>query len=131
MLRRQASLEETARPVGLARDRPAAGAADVAMPGLRNETGEYNCFLNVIIQCLWHCGDFRAAIMALPPDMLTGADVLLSAETPCVTEILTTLTLCAGITAVVSRRMRTLPVCGYCGPVVLQICRHHEYCFAP
>ena len=73
VLRRQASLEETARPVGLARDRPAAGAADVAMPGLRNETGEYNCFLNVIIQCLWHCSDFRAAIMALPPDMLKGA----------------------------------------------------------
>ena len=73
VLRRQASLEVTARPVGLARDRPVAGAADVAMPGLRNETGEYNCFLNVIIQCLWHCTGFRAAIMALPPGMLKGA----------------------------------------------------------
>ena len=27
--------------------------------GLSNEAGEYNCFLNVIIQCLWHCADFR------------------------------------------------------------------------
>ena len=47
VLRRQASLQETARPVGLARDRPVTSAADVAMPGLQNETGEYNCFLNV------------------------------------------------------------------------------------
>jgi hypothetical protein len=28
------------------------GPAALALPGLRNETGEYNCFLNVIIQCL-------------------------------------------------------------------------------
>lgn len=26
--------------------------------GLANATGEYNCFLNVVIQCLWHCSDF-------------------------------------------------------------------------
>ena len=30
--------------------------------GLTNEAGEYNCFLNVIIQCLWHCSDFRAQV---------------------------------------------------------------------
>jgi hypothetical protein len=30
--------------------------------GLSNEAGEYNCFLNVIIQCLWHCADFRAQV---------------------------------------------------------------------
>ena len=83
----QASLEQTARPVGIARDRPAASAADVAMPGLRNETGEYNCFLNVIIQCLWHCSDFRAAIMALPPDMLEGAGSCLLHDVPCEPEI--------------------------------------------
>jgi len=35
---------------------PAAGT------GLTNEAGEYNCFLNVIIQCLWHCSDFRAQV---------------------------------------------------------------------
>ena len=73
VLRLQASLQETARPVGLARDRPATGVADVAMPGLRNETGEYNCFLNVIIQCLWHCSDFRTAVMSLSANILQGA----------------------------------------------------------
>lgn len=31
--------------------------------GLRNATGEYNCFLNVIIQCLWRCQAFRKQIM--------------------------------------------------------------------
>lgn len=25
-------------------------------------TGEYNCFLNVIVQCLWHCTHFRQLI---------------------------------------------------------------------
>ena len=31
-------------------------------PGLSNAAGEYNCFLNVIIQCLWRCADFRAQV---------------------------------------------------------------------
>lgn len=31
----------------------------VATPGLQNNAGEYNCFLNCIIQCLWHCGEFK------------------------------------------------------------------------
>ena len=35
--------------------------------GLRNATGEYNCFLNVIIQCLWHCSCFRCAVMQWLP----------------------------------------------------------------
>ena len=30
--------------------------------GLVNRQGEYNCFLNVIIQCLFHCGTFRAVV---------------------------------------------------------------------
>lgn len=34
--------------------------------GLRNATGENNCFLNVIIQCLWRCGPFRHAVMQWP-----------------------------------------------------------------
>ncbi len=34
--------------------------------GLRNATGEFNCFLNVIIQCLWYCSCFRTAVMAWP-----------------------------------------------------------------
>ena len=36
-----------------------AGWDDLGLVGLRNETGEYNCFLNTIIQCLWRCADFR------------------------------------------------------------------------
>ncbi len=37
------------------------GAPELAAagPGLQNQIGEYNCFLNVIIQCLWHCRSFR------------------------------------------------------------------------
>jgi ubiquitin C-terminal hydrolase len=34
--------------------------------GLHNATGEFNCFLNVIVQCLWHCTCFRTAVMAWP-----------------------------------------------------------------
>uniref|UniRef100_A0A5B7A9X7 USP domain-containing protein n=1 Tax=Davidia involucrata TaxID=16924 RepID=A0A5B7A9X7_DAVIN len=33
--------------------------ADVYGTGLKNEVGEYNCFLNVIIQSLWHLRRFR------------------------------------------------------------------------
>lgn len=32
--------------------------------GLRNAGGEYNCFLNVIIQSLWHLRSFRTALLA-------------------------------------------------------------------
>ncbi|XP_027168616.1 inactive ubiquitin carboxyl-terminal hydrolase 53-like [Coffea eugenioides] len=32
---------------------------DVYGTGLKNEIGEYNCFLNVIIQSLWHLQWFR------------------------------------------------------------------------
>ena len=31
--------------------------ARLSLGGLSNEAGEYNCFLNAIIQCLWHCRD--------------------------------------------------------------------------
>lgn len=31
----------------------------VAGKGLVNETGQYNCFLNVVIQSLWHLRSFR------------------------------------------------------------------------
>ena len=37
----------------------------VATPGLQNQIGEYNCFLNVVIQCLWHCTVFKARFSAL------------------------------------------------------------------
>ncbi|KAL2482461.1 Ubiquitin carboxyl-terminal hydrolase-related protein [Forsythia ovata] len=32
---------------------------DIYGPGLKNEIGEYNCFLNAIIQSLWHLRRFR------------------------------------------------------------------------
>ncbi|XP_047325394.1 uncharacterized protein LOC124929150 isoform X2 [Impatiens glandulifera] len=35
------------------------GGTDVYGAGLKNEVGEYNCFLNVIIQSLWHLRLFR------------------------------------------------------------------------
>ena len=42
----------------------AAGLAqgEMVFMGLQNEAGEYNCFLNVIIQCLWRCTDFRQLV---------------------------------------------------------------------
>ncbi|KAF5730114.1 hypothetical protein HS088_TW20G00484 [Tripterygium wilfordii] len=36
-----------------------ANGIDVYGTGLKNEVGEYNCFLNVIIQSLWHLRRFR------------------------------------------------------------------------
>ena len=46
------------------------GAAPAAEPGLQNEAGEYNCFLNVVVQCLWHCAAFREGLLRLPGDAL-------------------------------------------------------------
>jgi hypothetical protein len=47
---------------------PAAQAVDVGTAGLANATGEYNCFLNVVIQCLWSCRDFSTRLTRdLPP----------------------------------------------------------------
>ena len=34
--------------------------------GLSNMFGQYNCFLNVIIQSLWHLPAFRQALLTLP-----------------------------------------------------------------
>jgi hypothetical protein len=36
--------------------------ASLGLTGLQNETGEYNCFLNVIVQCLWRCAEFRGQV---------------------------------------------------------------------
>ena len=30
---------------------------------LQNATGDYHCFLNVLVQCLWHLQHFRMAIL--------------------------------------------------------------------
>ena len=67
----QASLIETRLPAAdMAAARPAAAGAqvsDVATPGLQNDAGEYNCFLNCIIQCLWHCQEFRQHVQRWAP----------------------------------------------------------------
>ena len=34
--------------------------------GLSNMFGQYNCFLNVVIQSLWHLSAFRNALLSLP-----------------------------------------------------------------
>ncbi|XP_024976124.1 uncharacterized protein LOC112514052 isoform X1 [Cynara cardunculus var. scolymus] len=52
---------------------------DVYGTGLKNEVGEYNCFLNVIIQSLWHLRRFREEFLS----MSTSAH--LHVGDPCVT----------------------------------------------
>jgi hypothetical protein len=61
----QASLAEACSPaqpgalVGSPAPRaPRGDEVVLAAPGLQNQIGEYNCFLNVIIQSLWHCRSF-------------------------------------------------------------------------
>ena len=61
----------------------ARGTAAVARPGLQNEAGEYNCFLNVIIQCLWHCSAFRARLLSCPPHYEHGDALALSSLSSC------------------------------------------------
>lgn len=51
-------------------------ALPVAATGLVNRQGEYNCFLNVIIQCLWHCDEFRLMIEQHSPDLFRGHPVV-------------------------------------------------------
>lgn len=55
-----------------------AAGGELCLPGLRNEAGEYNCFLNVILQCLWHCRDFRQQVLSWPPE-LVAADAVVGA----------------------------------------------------
>ncbi len=63
----QSELKQAAYASELMRQGAEAGADGVSVVGLRNATGEYNCFLNVIIQCLWHCHDFRRQVMKWEP----------------------------------------------------------------
>jgi hypothetical protein len=37
----------------------------VSAAGLANQTGEYNCFLNVVVQCLWSCKAFTQEVRQL------------------------------------------------------------------
>ncbi len=67
-----ASMRAAPVPPRGVRAAPGGCAASVAgsvagAPGLVNDSGEYNCFLNVVVQCLWHCAEFRAAVLAWPP----------------------------------------------------------------
>ncbi|KAL8140761.1 hypothetical protein V2J09_006782 [Rumex salicifolius] len=41
-------------------------ALDSCGTGLQNRVGEYNCFLNVIIQSLWHLREFRVKFLSRP-----------------------------------------------------------------
>ncbi|KAK9808880.1 hypothetical protein WJX72_005660 [[Myrmecia] bisecta] len=59
---------------GPPRQRPL--SPEVATPGLQNAAGEYNCFLNVIIQCLWHCTDFRERLMCWGPELVQANPVV-------------------------------------------------------
>eukprot|EP00798_Chlamydomonas_sp_ICE-L_P000720 gene720-2144_t len=43
-----------------------------------NRSGEYNCFLNVIIQCLWHCEVFRKELLNLNPARFSAHPVVKS-----------------------------------------------------
>ncbi|KAK9809137.1 hypothetical protein WJX72_009962 [[Myrmecia] bisecta] len=63
-----------ARPKPQAKQQSVAGP--VAAPGLQNAAGEYNCFLNVIIQCLWHCSDFRDRLMHWEPQLVQADRVV-------------------------------------------------------
>ncbi|KAK9804439.1 hypothetical protein WJX73_000629 [Symbiochloris irregularis] len=69
----QAAIQASLRPAGPPPllDRQAADEAeaedDAPATGLQNNIGEYNCFLNVILQCLWRCHDFQAAFMEQDP----------------------------------------------------------------
>ncbi|DBA91345.1 TPA: hypothetical protein ACH3X2_003991 [Trebouxia sp. C0005] len=59
-----AQVHGIARQVASQQQQPASSAEQAA--GLHNATGEFNCFLNVIVQCLWHCTCFCTAVMAWP-----------------------------------------------------------------
>jgi len=41
--------------------------AGIATPGLQNQLGGYNCFLNCILQCLWNCRELRPMVLSWQP----------------------------------------------------------------
>lgn len=67
-----ASLAPQASSPALAGGAGASASSDAAVPAqhgtamklavLQNDVGQYNCFLNVIVQCLWHCREFRQQV---------------------------------------------------------------------
>lgn len=50
--------------------------------GLSNMFGQYNCFLNVIIQSLWHLPAFRTALLTLPSAMDNGKSSTANGASP-------------------------------------------------
>ena len=68
----EASMRETKRPKGGAGAGAASGSRETSAPagpgaGLRNLEGEHNCFLNVVVQSLWHIPAFNRAVQTLHP----------------------------------------------------------------
>lgn len=83
-------LQESLKMQAAGRSRPAAKEASdaesmpdqAAGPGLQNDPGEYNCFLNVIVQCLWHCAAFRDAFLDLSRKVLEVRPCSVKKSTP-------------------------------------------------
>ncbi|KAL4433818.1 hypothetical protein ABPG75_000259 [Micractinium tetrahymenae] len=53
-------------------------AQQLALPGLRNVVGEYNCFLNAVVQCLWRCAAFRQQVLGWLPSFFEAHPVVLA-----------------------------------------------------
>ncbi|KAL4433821.1 hypothetical protein ABPG75_000262 [Micractinium tetrahymenae] len=53
-------------------------AQQLALPGLRNALGEYNCFLNAVVQCLWRCAAFRQQVLGWPSSFFEAHPVVLA-----------------------------------------------------
>jgi hypothetical protein len=49
------------------------GGEAVVYRGLRNELGQQHCFLNAVLQGLWHLAPFRHALMDAPPHQHAAA----------------------------------------------------------
>ena len=51
--------------------------------GLKNDSGLNNCFLNVVIQCLWHLPSFREALLSLQPQVLFSSSADMHHDSLC------------------------------------------------
>ena len=73
-MQQQQQQQERGQPMGVSQDSHTSDAKTVpeSALNLRNEAGEYNCFLNVIIQALWHLQPFREAMREVRPMRLSG-----------------------------------------------------------
>ena len=52
-------------------------------PRLQNESSENNCFMNVMLQCLWHCTPFRDALLSLSWKVIQVCSKLPVMSLPC------------------------------------------------